>query len=37
MEGSAGENVVVNIIRDGVPMQVVIPRGPLGINTGRRR
>ena len=37
MEGDAGQNVVVNITREGIPMQVVIPRGPLGINTGRRR
>jgi len=37
MEGNAGENVVVNIVRDGVPMQVVLPRGPLGINTARGR
>ena len=37
MEGDAGQNVVVNITREGMPMQVVIPRGPLGINTGRRR
>jgi hypothetical protein len=37
MEGDPGENVVVNISRGGVPMQVVMPRGPLGINTGRRR
>jgi len=37
MEGNAGESVVVNITRDGIPMQVVIPRGPLGINTSRRR
>jgi len=37
MQGDAGENVVVNITRDGVPMQLVIPRGPLGINTGRGR
>lgn len=37
MEGDPGENVVVNITRDGVPIQVVLPRGPLGINTGRRR
>ena len=37
MEGDPGENVVVNITRDGVPMQIVLPRGPLGINTGRRR
>lgn len=37
MEGDAGESVVVNITRDGIPMQVVIPRGPLGINSSRRR
>ncbi len=36
MEGNAGENVVVNITRDGIPMQLVLPRGPLGVNaTGR--
>jgi hypothetical protein len=37
MEGEPGENVVVNITRDGIPMQIVLPRGPLGINIGRRR
>jgi len=37
MVGDAGENVVVNITREGAPMQVLIPRGPLGINTSRRR
>lgn len=37
MQGDAGENVVVNITRDGIPMQLVLPRGPLGINTGRQR
>ena len=37
MEGNAGENVVVNITRDGMPMQIVMPRGPLGVNTSRRR
>jgi S1-C subfamily serine protease len=37
MQGDEGENVVVNITRDGIPMQLVIPRGPLGINTGRQR
>ena len=37
MEGDAGQSVVVNITRDGIPMQVVIPRGPLGINSSRRR
>jgi hypothetical protein len=37
MQGDAGANVVVNIVRDGTPMQVVLPRGPLGISTSRRR
>lgn len=37
MDGTPGNNVVVDIVRDGVPMQVVIPRGPLGITGGRRR
>ncbi len=37
MQDAEGENVVVNITRNGIPMQLVIPRGPLGINAGRRR
>ena len=37
MQGNAGENVVLNITREGIPMQLVIPRGPLGINAGRGR
>ncbi len=37
MQGAEGENVVVNITRNGIPMQLVIARGPLGINTGRQR
>jgi hypothetical protein len=37
MEGNAGENVVVNITRDGIPMQLVLPRGPLGVTTNGRR
>lgn len=35
--GDAGETVVVNIVRGGIPMQVAIPRGPLGVNIGGRR
>ena len=35
MQGTAGENVVLNILRDGVPMQIVLPRGPLGVTGGR--
>lgn len=34
LAGAPGENVVLNITRDGVPMQVVIPRGPLGVSGG---
>ncbi len=40
MQGDPGESVVVDILRDGAPMQVVLPRGPIGITTqfsrGRR-
>ena len=35
MTGQAGESVIVDIVRDGVPMQVVLPRGPIGVTTGR--
>jgi len=37
MDGLAGQNVVVDVVRDGMPMQVVLPRGPLGITSGRTR
>lgn len=36
MAGEPGQSVVVDILRDGAPMQVVLPRGPLGITGGRR-
>lgn len=36
MEGESGQNVIIDIERDGVPMQLVVPRGPLGITSGRR-
>ena len=36
MQGQAGENVVIDIMRNGLPMQVVVPRGPVGITGGRR-
>lgn len=36
MQGTPGQNVLVDIERDGVPMQFVLPRGPLGITGGRR-
>lgn len=37
MNGTAGENVVVDVMRNGTQMQVVLPRGPVGITGGRRR
>jgi C-terminal processing protease CtpA/Prc len=36
MQGDPGFNVAVDIMRDGVPMQVVLPRGPVGVSAGRR-
>ena len=30
-------NVVVDVLRDGAPMQVVLPRGPIGVELGRIR
>lgn len=35
--GDPGEPVVMEIIRDGTPMQIVLPRGPIGIQAGRYR
>lgn len=37
MQEDVGANVVVDIVRDGVPMQVTVPRGPLGVMAGRGR
>lgn len=37
MVGEPGQSVVVDIMRDGNLMQVVMPRGPVGITGGRRR
>ncbi len=34
MDGIPGENIVVDITRDGQPMQVILPRGPVGITGG---
>ena len=31
MQTEAEGNVVVDIVRDGLPMQLVLPRGPLGV------
>jgi TolA-binding protein len=37
LDGPAGQNVVIDIVRDGMPMQVALPRGPLGITGSRNR
>ncbi|MGH8193632.1 MAG: PDZ domain-containing protein [Woeseiaceae bacterium] len=34
-DGAPGGAVTVNIKRDGAPMQLVLPRGPLGISGGK--
>jgi S1-C subfamily serine protease len=40
MSTQAGQSVVIDIVRDGVPMQVVVDSGPIGISNrgfrGRR-
>jgi S1-C subfamily serine protease len=35
-EGTAGELVAVEVLRDGQPVQVYVPRGPIGIMGGGR-
>jgi hypothetical protein len=35
MQGVPGDSVVVDIVRDGAPMQIVLPRGPIGVTTRR--
>lgn len=32
MMGQTGEDVVIDIMRDGMRMQLIVPRGPLGIS-----
>lgn len=32
MQGQTGEDVVIEIMRDGMRMQLIVPRGPLGIS-----
>jgi C-terminal processing protease CtpA/Prc len=35
---TAGDgNVVVDVVRDGAPLQIVVPRGPIGVEIGRFR
>ena len=36
MAGGDG-NVVIDVVRDGSPMQIVVPRGPIGVDLGRFR
>lgn len=36
LEGAPGQMITLDIVRDGVPMQISIPRGPLGVVGGRR-
>jgi S1-C subfamily serine protease len=37
MGSEPGGTVVVDIVRDGVPMQVVLPSGPIGVTISGRR
>lgn len=37
VQGQLGEPVMIDIIRDGTPMQLSVERGPLGIVGGRQR
>jgi S1-C subfamily serine protease len=34
VKGTPGESVLVDVIRDGQSVQVVVPRGPIGISGG---
>ncbi|MCH2189412.1 MAG: PDZ domain-containing protein [Gammaproteobacteria bacterium] len=34
--GEPGQSVLIELERDGAPMQLTIPRGPIGIMSGRR-
>lgn len=35
-EGRPGETVVMEVVRDGQPLQLYVPRGPIGISGGGR-
>ncbi len=37
MQGEPGQTVLVDVMRNGNLLQVVMPRGPVGITGGRRR
>ena len=36
VQGTAGESTLLEVERNGEPLQLTIPRGPVGINTRRR-
>lgn len=36
LEGQPGEMVMVQVLRDGQPMQFYLPRGPIGVSGGGR-
>jgi S1-C subfamily serine protease len=35
LEGTPGQSVIVDVLRDGQQIQVFMPRGPIGITSGR--
>ncbi len=37
MGGGDEGTVVIDLLRDGAPMQIVLPRGPIGVEVGRVR
>ena len=37
MGGEPGTDAVVEIVRDGTPMQLTLPAGPMGIQMGANR
>jgi len=37
VQGTAGESVLIEVERNGSPLQLTIPRGPVGINANRQR
>lgn len=36
IDGQPGETIAVDILRDGQPMQIYLPRGPIGFTSGGR-
>jgi hypothetical protein len=37
MAGAGEGTVVIDLLRDGAPLQIVLPRGPIGVQVGRSR